>query len=423
MSIDLPFRRPLSLGLAASLLVACGGDTGGAPDGDVAELTPTIQELFIVGQTDGGAWDSFSRVTSVAFDDDGRLYILDADEHRVTVVERDGSPADRFGSRGDGPGQFRVPQALVVLPSGEVAVADAGHRGILIFGPDGEYRRTARFPDGVMGGAGVLLPHLEDGVVFASRGFAISAEGGRITVPTDVPIRRMRVTGDGDEAEVLHRAWMPPREMGDARTVSAPGGGSIRMPGLTIRAFEPQLHVAALPDGRMALADSSTYRIRILDPEGEVAGVLERAVQPHPVTDGDRDRERERRLQELAEGGGPQLQISAGGPDGATQSLDQSDLREMLEEQIRGMDFWPEIPVIRQMAADREGRLWVHRSAGPREPGPVDILTPEGELVGSIPAGGMEVPDAFGPDGLVAWIETDELEIPRVRVARLEGIR
>jgi hypothetical protein len=30
----------------------------------------------------------------------------------------------------------------------------------------------------------------------------------------------------------------------------------------------------------------------------------------------------------------------------------------------------------------------------------------------------MAFPDAFGPDGLAAWIELDELEVPRVRVGR-----
>jgi hypothetical protein len=31
----------------------------------------------------------------------------------------------------------------------------------------------------------------------------------------------------------------------------------------------------------------------------------------------------------------------------------------------------------------------------------------------------MRIPQAFGPGGLVAYIEEDELEVQRVRVARL----
>jgi hypothetical protein len=418
-----PRRIPIgsALLLSLALTLGCGADGTAAAPGDEVVLEPQVDERFTVGRTDGGGWDSFSRVTSVAFDDQSRLYVLDADEHRVTVVAPDGSLLHQFGSRGDGPGQFRMPQALAVLPGGEVAVADRGHRGLLVFGTDGEHRRTVRFPEGVMGGGELLLPHLDDGVVFPSRGIMVTAQGGGISMPTDILVHRMSVADDG-EGQVLHRAWRPPQELGGGREVRGPGGGGMRLPGLNIRAFEPQLHLAALPDGRLAVADSSTYRIRILDPDGQVAGVVERPVEPQPVTDRDRDVERERRLQELAEGGGPQIQISMAGPGGTTQNLDQSDLREMLEAQIREMGFWPEIPVIRRLAADHEGRLWVHRSAGPRAPGPIDILTSEGEVIGSIPADGWEIPHAFGPEGLAAWIETDELEIPRVRVARIERL-
>ena len=31
------------------------------------------------------------------------------------------------------------------------------------------------------------------------------------------------------------------------------------------------------------------------------------------------------------------------------------------------------------------------------------------------------MPDAFGPDGLAAWVELDELDVPMVVVGRLGG--
>lgn len=412
--------RPLGVAGLLVLAGACGAGDSPATDGEEVVLEPGIEAGFTVGRTEGGAWDSFSRVTSVAFDEEGRLYILDSDEHRVSVVDPDGAPVRQFGGQGDGPGQFRLPQALAVLPSGEVAVADTGHRGVLVFGPDGEYRRTVRFPEGARASANLLFPHRDDGVVFASRGITVTSEGGRPSMPTDIPILRMKVTEE-EETSVIHRAWRPSRELPGSPELRGEGG-SMRLPGLSIRAFEPQLHLAVLPDGRIAVADSSAYRIRILSPAGEVESIIERPVPPLEVTEEDRAAERERRLQELAEGGGPQLRIAIGDGSGGTQTMDQDDLRPMLEEQIRDMAFWPEIPVIRRMAADPEGRLWVRRSAGPEEDGPIEILRSDGSVVGTVPAAAMEVPSAFGPDGLAAWIERDELEIPRVRVGRVAGI-
>ncbi|MEX2529377.1 MAG: hypothetical protein WD960_01275 [Gemmatimonadota bacterium] len=408
-----------SLFLPASLLAGCGGDDPGGQDAGTPTLEPLVEMAYLVGEAEGGAWDSFSRVGMVTFDEDGNLYILDANAHRVSVVDPQGEVVLQFGNRGEGPGELRVPRGLVVLPDGEVGVADAGHRGFLIFGPEGEHRRTIRLPEGAMVDGNLLLPHLGDGAVFASRAFTITSEGGRMSVPTEIPIRRVAlVSGDDDgaEASVLHEAWLPPRDMGEERTMTGPAG-TLRLAGRTMRAFEPQLHLAVLPDGRIAVADSSTYRIEILGPDGEPAGVVERPIPPRVLTEREREEERQRRLDELDEGGGPQFQLVSGGV-----TLDQGDMREMLQEQVQEMEFWPEIPVIRRLAADREGRLWVGRSGAPNQPGPIDILTPEGEVVGSIPADAMAFPDAFGPDGLAAWIELDELEVARVRVGRVRGV-
>ena len=51
--------------------------------------------------------------------------------------------------------------------------------------------------------------------------------------------------------------------------------------------------------------------------------------------------------------------------------------------------------------------------------GPIDILTAGGEYVGTCPTAATKMPDAFGPDGLAAFIELDELEVASVVVRRL----
>ena len=51
--------------------------------------------------------------------------------------------------------------------------------------------------------------------------------------------------------------------------------------------------------------------------------------------------------------------------------------------------------------------------------GPIDVLTTDGEYLGTFPAGTTDMPDAFGPDGLVVFIELDDLDVARVVVRRL----
>jgi len=56
--------------------------------------------------------------------------------------------------------------------------------------------------------------------------------------------------------------------------------------------------------------------------------------------------------------------------------------------------------------------------------GPIDVLTPDGRYLGTFPAEEMAMPGAFGPDGLAAFVEVDELGVQSVVVRRLpEGVR
>ena len=50
--------------------------------------------------------------------------------------------------------------------------------------------------------------------------------------------------------------------------------------------------------------DSSTYAIKLAAPDGLVTRILTRPFEPSPVTDGVKAAEKERRLEELGDGGG-----------------------------------------------------------------------------------------------------------------------
>jgi hypothetical protein len=419
---------PASLVLASLLLAslpACSRAEGGLADGDRA-IEVHAEPVFTVGSQAGDRWDTLARVAGVSFGPDGRLHILDGDARHVLVVNPDGSHHLTFGTRGEGPGQFRIPTALGILADGTVAVFDSGHRAFLLFDGTGAFLRTipVAMEEGAPGTQ--ILPHGPTGLVSVSRGFVIRTTGsGPPTLPTSAPVRRFDLETDG-EAITLHEAWIPPREMSGPMNLPArpggmraPGGGMRGPGGPGLRAFEPQPLLAALPDGRLAVADSSTYRIRLLDPDGSVLGELSRDIAPQPVGEREQEEERARRLQELDEGRGPRMQIQVMGPGGAM-SFDQSQLGDMIRGQVESMSFWPEIPVIRELSADPEGRIWVSRSGGAATAGPTDLFGPDGGYLGTIPPDELTSPDAFGPGGLAAWIRLDELDVPYVEVLRVQ---
>ena len=49
----------------------------------------------------------------------------------------------------------------------------------------------------------------------------------------------------------------------------------------------------------------------------------------------------------------------------------------------------------------------------------IDVWNPAGRYVGTLRPDDPPMPDAFGPDGLAAWVELDELDVPTIVVGRL----
>lgn len=101
---------------------------------------------------------------------------------------------------------------------------------------------------------------------------------------------------------------------------------------------------------------------------------------------------------------------------------DPREQRQKQRKRIENMRFFTEVPVIRDLHTSWNGMIWVQRRGEePTSDGPIDVLDMAGRYVGSYRTGATEIPDAFGPDGLVAFIEWNELDVETVVVRRLVG--
>jgi hypothetical protein len=113
----------------------------------------------------------------------------------------------------------------------------------------------------------------------------------------------------------------------------------------------------------------------------------------------------------------------AGPGGGGARPISQDAVKDMMRSQIDKLEFYPELPVLLNLKTGWSGKIWVvRRGQKPTEPGPVDVLTPAGQYVGTFTAGSVPLPAAFGPEGLVAFIERDELDVPTVVVKRLPAV-
>lgn len=80
----------------------------------------------------------FLRPQSLAIDDQDRIWVADACNHRVQVFNTNGELLFHWGTEGTEPGQMRYPYDLVLDPQGNVYISEFGNHRIQKFTSDGE---------------------------------------------------------------------------------------------------------------------------------------------------------------------------------------------------------------------------------------------------------------------------------------------
>ncbi len=399
------------------LLLSCGD--GPAPDaGTDVPLTPTTEDVYTVGEYAGEEWENFTRVDKVAFDASGNLHIFDPEAKRIVVVDQDGDFLHEIGGQGEGPGELSYPSGFEILRDGRIVIYDFP-RTWELYDPQGAFLEDVTF-DVFAGAPGSLLMARPDGrIVTRGEVRMIRPDLGSEEVE-DPHLRDIDLFALGDSGKgVLYRAWgMELLEVDEelvAENEEGRRGMSVQV--TRMRAFEPGLHLGMLSDGRLAVVDSMGYRVKLIGLDGSVVGAVERPIAPEPVTEAVMAAERERRREAFEELGDIHMAgLAVGG-----------ELREQMRAsqlaRVDDMVFTEVIPAIAGMAVGAGDLIWVERTGpGGDGPGPIDVLTSDGEYIGTLPADGPRIPDAFGPDGLAAYIEADELGVPVVRVIRLTGI-
>ena len=395
---------------------ACDRGPGPADPAVDAPLTATTEDVYTVGASAGEDWETFGSIGAVAFNAAAELSIFDAQGHRVVVVDGDGGHLRTFGGRGDGPGEWQLPLAFTVLPDGRAVIFDLGRPGTFaIYDAEGAFE-TGVTVDVMRGVPGSLLLPLPDGRLASTGGPRFHAPSSDDESAEEDHRRDIHVFSlAGDDTEVLYRAWdLPPTDVDETITNEE---GRTEMTFNRMRAFEPGLHLAVHIDGRLAVADSTTYEVKLVDADGNVTGTIGRPIAPVAVTEEIREAEKTQRLEAFGAAAGIEFMGQQLASDEAAR------MGEMFKRRVETMIFADEIPVIEGMAVDREGRFWITRA--PAEVGGdalIDVLTAEGDYLGTLPADGPAIPDAFGPAGLMAYIESDEMGVQRVRVTRLVAL-
>ena len=457
MSPVCAFAKPVCAAALPVLLAACADDSGAPsvpPPTEDRPLAADFEDVYRVGGIEAEGWDAFTEIAGLDFDAAGRLYIRDdaGSATRIVAVDRTGSLAVEFGDMGDGPGELRRVANMVARPDGGVVIVDSGHRAYLLFRADGSFERMVRFPD--PGGSRTpparRVRHSRgDAALFLTRGSSASFSRGEASVSSgDRTI--YRVSLDTEEAATVPFAegWEPRPE----RQVTAETDDPTDMFGMLRGAylhFEPSLVFDVVPGGGVAYSDSSAYEIEIRTASAPPR-VVGRPLQPQPVTEQLRERAQARAMAESKSFAEEQSAASGLGDDVPEAIREQmaammQGMIDGVRDMVENASFMPEVPLVRDLRTTWEGAIWVERwgsdplaqvnpgfggsnirdrQGEENADGWIDVLAPGGEYVATFSLEDAPMPRAFGPGGLVAFVETDEFDVPTVVVKRLpEAVR
>lgn len=381
--------------VAASILVsgATWGQSSVALPAQDRPLRADGAAVFSVGG--GTGTGALAQPTAVAFDRSETLYVLDRGSRAVVVYDRTGRALRRIGS-----GHLSSPVALAVTADGAVVVLDVA-RGLVSFAPDGGVRGTHTVPGlDPYDTRGTLFAHPQRGVVVSGRPAGADATPRQHPLRTSTALAWNRLDGAAPRELRIARAHAEAREH-EVESASAAGG--MRVTTRIRPVFSPEVRWAVLPDGRLAVAETETYRVSVAA-AGGAPRVLTRPLRPRAVTDADRERYRARRQGSTGgeghiSGGSMTMTVGAG-----------------------SVPFAATLPAIQRLVADPAGRLWIQRTGAVwGADGPIDVVQADGTYLGTLPAGPL--PAAFSRGGLAAYIDGARVRVQRLPAALAASAR
>ncbi len=392
---------PTTLFLGMSTLSGCTGGGGSERVEVVREELPggglllryaslpdaphhSLEPDLVVGVLEGDPAYLFGDIRGLDVGPEGEIFVLDYQARHIRVFSREGEHLRTLAGPGDGPGEIRRANGILLDDEGTLWVNDHGRMHYLGLDPvTGEERARIPFAD-------LSFAYLWDR--------ARDLEG-RFFQSAARPLSTPGSSGDAGPVESRSVAWLkwvdPASNTTDSislgeittrayRFVTQGGGGMMGIP------FAPSARRVVRPAGGFWHTDGQGYRLHRSTLDGDTALVIEVGMSPRPVTAQDRAR----LLEERGTGDSPIAQA----------------FRDAIA-------FAPDHhPLLDQLVVDDADRLWVRRVRPESDLPLYDVFHPDGEYLLSVelsfPASEWWPPVIRRGTLLLPF--PDEMEVPRI---------
>lgn len=341
----------------------------------------------------------FSMVSGLLELPDGRVMVADALGQALVVLDMAAGTADTIGRVGQGPEEYRQPDAVFRLPGDSILLVDLGNGRLTALGPDFAFGPTTPIAQGspMEGNLTIRMPRAVDrlGRVYFQPMMGGMGPGG--SPPDSAPVLRWdRNSGAVDTLGVVKLQEMQVRRS---------GGPSNENVAVSPVPMSPQDGWAAGWDGSVVLVRSGDYHVDWVQPDGKVVSGV--AVPYEPVRI--RQPDKEAWVDNLASSGmsvavevvNEQISMSfgRGGSRGARRQIDSYE--------------WPRVmPAFRatRIRVAPDGTAWVERWVSAGSPVLFDVFDGRGNLARRVvlPAGRRIA--GFGVGSIYA-VYGDELDL------------
>jgi hypothetical protein len=330
---------------------------------------------------DEGSPGEIGNPRALAAGDDGTIYLLQQAPVTIKVYGPDGTWLRDIGRDGDGPGEFRDGMFGVVRDT--LFVQDPNNSRFTTFTAAGAFVAatpsqccwwTSRFPifeDGTVGIIG-SLPEGQGGAYFVTR-----MDG---TVVDTIPLPGEAATPD--------EMWKVTRKSGNNTSVM----------GMNIP-LKPTTQMAWFPIRRRVGGRTSEYALAVIHGTDDTLRRFTAPPRTITISEAERDSIFEQEIERLSE-----------------------EWREAFREVATKSQIPTTWPAWSGVAVDRASRIWVGRPGARGAVTTLDVFTPDGILLGSVPAPDPNILNGYWTASRIYLRDETEEGLPRIRVFRIDTL-
>lgn len=385
-------RRPLFLAISLSLGLAGSLAQAAWPGSVAAQVRLSTPAASFP--------EDFGAIQTVRELPDGRVLVADPLGKALYVVDMAAGRRELIGREGQGPGEYRQPDAVWPLPGDSTLLVDLGNGRLATLGPDLGFGSTSAITVGEPRMGGPMVFAIPQGVDEEGRVYARAMGGGMGAGAYPDSAEILRIDREARTADPVAKFKI------QSVTRQTSGGANDRAVAIAPVPLSPEDAWGVAADGSVILARCGDYHLERIAPDGTVVRGPGVAVEPVRIGTA----EKEEYLAEQGRAGGG-IQVGVNVVNG---QMSMSFARGGRDTDSRAIDqyTWPEVkpPFYGgRIPVDPENRAWVRRHVQAGEPSTYDVFDATGDRVGSVLLDNGKRIVGFGRDAVyvVAFDEFD----------------